>query len=67
MATTDEAAVEATARDYVEGWYWGDAQRIDRALHDDLVKRLPDSSLPPRTDQLRSWSKAEMVELTKPE
>ncbi len=64
MAATDEAEVEATARDYVEGWYWGDAERMDRALHDDLVKRLPDSSLPPGPDQLRSWTKAQMVELT---
>ena len=64
-SVTDRSAVEATARDYVEGWYWGDAERMDRSLHEDLVKRLPDSSLPPGPDQLRSWSKARMVELTK--
>lgn len=64
-STTDRAAVEAIARDYVEGWYFGDVERMDRSLHDDLVKRLPDSSLPPDPDQLRSWTKAQMVELTK--
>jgi hypothetical protein len=33
------AAVEACARDYAEGWYAGDAARMRRALHPDLVKR----------------------------
>ena len=32
-------AIEATVRDYYEGWYRGDAQRMARALHPALVKR----------------------------
>ena len=32
-------AIEATARDYYEGWYDGDATRMERALHPLLVKR----------------------------
>lgn len=47
----DAAAVEATVRDYAEGWYSGDAARMARALHPDLVKRRP--SLLDRRGRLR--------------
>ena len=36
----DTAAIRATALDYVEGWYAGDADRMARALHPELVKRI---------------------------
>ena len=32
-------AVVATALDYFEGWYDADLERVDRALHPELVKR----------------------------
>src|SRR3981081_4793842 len=35
----DEDAVRATVSDYVEGWFDGDAKRVGRALHPELVKR----------------------------
>lgn len=45
-APEDRAAIEACARDYIDGWYEGDAVRMERALHPDLAKRtlrsLPD-------------------------
>ncbi len=31
--------IRKTALDYVEGWYTGDAARMERALHPDLAKR----------------------------
>jgi hypothetical protein len=37
--TTEEAAIVATALDYFEGWFDGDAVRMDRALHPALAKR----------------------------
>jgi hypothetical protein len=58
---SDEAQVETAARDYVEGWYTGDVDRMNRALHADLVKRIPDAD---DTESLREVSKARMVELT---
>ena len=61
MTGEASAAIEATVRDYVEGWYEGDADRMDRALRDDLVKRIPAGE----GGGLRSVSKARMVELTK--
>lgn len=35
----DEAAVRSTVLDYFEGWFQGDAARMERALHPDLAKR----------------------------
>jgi Putative lumazine-binding len=35
----DERAVVATALDYFEGWYDADLDRVDRALHPQLIKR----------------------------
>jgi hypothetical protein len=37
MIATDQ--ITAAALDYVEGWFDGDADRMRRALHPDLVKR----------------------------
>jgi hypothetical protein len=36
----DTAAIRATALDYIDGWYAGDAARMGRALHPDLAKRI---------------------------
>jgi hypothetical protein len=36
----DSAAVRATVLDYAEGWYTGDADRMSRAVHPELVKRI---------------------------
>src|SRR3954453_22594650 len=35
----DIALFVATAHDYFDGWFDGDASRMERALHRDLVKR----------------------------
>jgi hypothetical protein len=39
-ASTDEdSKIRGVALDYVEGWFMGDAERMERALHPDLAKR----------------------------
>jgi Putative lumazine-binding len=35
----DEDAVRSVVLDYVEGWFDGDAGRMERALHPELAKR----------------------------
>lgn len=40
QSATDSAAVRATAMDYIEGWYAGDAVRMERSLHPELAKRV---------------------------
>ena len=36
----EAAAIRRTALDYIEGWYEGDAARMERALHPELAKRI---------------------------
>jgi hypothetical protein len=36
----DRAAIRAAALDYIEGWYTGNAERMERAVHPDMAKRI---------------------------
>jgi hypothetical protein len=36
----DAKAIRQTALDYIEGWYEGNVERMTRALHPELVKRI---------------------------
>ena len=36
----DDAAIRKTALDYIQGWYTGDAARMESALHPELAKRI---------------------------
>ena len=36
----DKAAITAASLDYIEGWYEGNAERMERALSPDLAKRI---------------------------
>jgi hypothetical protein len=38
-AAADEDAVRLAVEDYVVGWFDGNAERMERALHPELVKR----------------------------
>ena len=64
MDDRDVAAIEAVAADYIAGWYSGDAKRMDRALHDDLVKRTMVVDEETTEMRLRAVTKARMVEMT---
>ena len=37
---SDAAAIKQTALDYIEGWYEGNAERMEKALHPELAKRI---------------------------
>ena len=64
MNPDDVAAVQAAAADYVEGWYNGDRARMDRALHDDLAKRMFVVDEGSGEASFRTVTKAEMLEMT---
>ena len=51
---TEQEAITETVLDYFEGWFDGDTERMQRALHRDLVKRRPRRiwASPPRS----GWS-----------
>jgi hypothetical protein len=40
QSAADSAAVRQAALDYIEGFYQGDAERMERALHPELAKRI---------------------------
>jgi hypothetical protein len=40
QAAVDSAGIRAAALDYIEGWYEGNAERMERALHPELAKRI---------------------------
>jgi hypothetical protein len=59
----DRTAVVRTALDYFEGWFDGDAARIERALHPELAKRsLGQASS--GTERLATLTARQMVEAT---
>lgn len=40
QSAPDAAAIKQTALDYIEGWYEGNAERMERAVHPELAKRI---------------------------
>ena len=40
QTAADSTGIRAAALDYAEGWYAGDADRMARAVHPELVKRI---------------------------
>ena len=40
QSAADSAAIKQTALDYIEGWYEGNAERMEKALHPELAKRI---------------------------
>ena len=58
VADADKAAIKQTALDYIEGWYEGNAERMERALHPELAKRIVRSNQEGRSrlDQMSAMS-----------
>jgi hypothetical protein len=64
-AADPDPGIEQAARDYIEGWFEGNAERMERALHPALVKR---AFLPDRTTGevgLREMTKEQLVDYTR--
>ncbi len=54
QSKSDADLIKQAALDYIEGWYEGDAVRMERALHPDLAKRIV------RVDQRGRYSLGQM-------
>ena len=54
----ENQAIKQTALDYIEGWYEGNAERMERALHPELAKRIVRSNAEGRSrlDQMSAMS-----------
>lgn len=55
QSSPEAAAIKQTALDYIEGWYEGNAERMERALHPELAKRIV------RTDKASGRSKLDQM------
>jgi putative lumazine-binding protein len=62
-ANVEHAAIVATVLDYFEGWFDGDAGRMERALHPELAKRSL-GQVASAGAELRSVTKEQMVAWT---
>ncbi len=60
----DSTAIVATALDYLEGWYEGNADRMDRALHPDLAKRVVMNTADGKTE-LQHMGEQDLVGMTR--
>ena len=65
VSPEEEAAITATALDYLQGWYTGDAERMERALHPDLAKRIVRVDPEGRWDRVDSMSALTLVQFTR--
>lgn len=59
----DKAAIRQTILDYMDGWYDGDAARMERALHPDLAKRIVWSGKP--RDHVENMGAMQLVQMVR--
>jgi hypothetical protein len=61
QSAADSAAIRTTALDYVEGWYEGNPQRMARAVHPELVKRIVVSDTATKQSVIQSMGATALV------
>jgi hypothetical protein len=61
----EDAAIKAPALDYLMGWYTGDPERMERALHPDLAKRVVRIDPEGKRDRVDHMSALTLVQLTR--
>ena len=62
QTAADSAAIEATAHNYIDGYYEGNPQRMERALHADLAKRIV--SARGEKDEVQHMTATQLVRIT---
>ena len=61
----DKEAIKQTALDYIEGWYEGNAERMERALHPELAKRIVRTDPKSGRSNLGQMSAMTLVQFTR--
>ncbi len=61
----DQAAIKQAALDYIEGWYEGNAERMERALHPELAKRMVETNPQNGRSRLNQMSAMSLVQGTR--
>jgi len=64
QTAADSAAIVETALNYVEGWYEGNADRMSRALHPQLAKRIVRTNSETGESELGDMSAATLIGAT---
>jgi len=65
FAQQDSADIRKTALNYIEGWYEGNAERMERALHPELAKRIVSSDKQSGKSRLGQMSALTLINGTK--
>lgn len=65
VSPTDAAAIKQTALDYIEGWYEGNAERMERSLHPELAKRIVITDAATGKSKLDQMSAMTLVQRTR--
>jgi hypothetical protein len=60
----DRAAIKQTALDYIEGFYEGNPERMERSLHPELAKRIVRTEPSTGKSQLEHMTAARLVQVT---
>lgn len=63
-AEADREGIKQAALDYAEGWYEGNAERMERALHPELAKRIARTN-PEGRSRLDQMSALSLVQATR--
>ncbi|MBI1766377.1 MAG: nuclear transport factor 2 family protein [Acidobacteria bacterium] len=64
QTTADREAIKQTALDYIEGYYDGNAERMERSLHPDLAKRIVRADPSSGKNRLENMTAARLVQVT---
>ena len=63
QTAADSSAIVATALDYIDGFYTSDAERMERALHPELAKRIVGDPAGPES-RLQNMTAEQLVQAT---
>ena len=64
VTSADSEAIRQTALDYIEGWYEGNSERMERSLHPELAKRMVETN-PNGRSKLNQMSAMSLVQGTR--
>ena len=65
QTSADSSSIRSAALDYVEGWYEGNPERMGRALHPELVKRIVASDTATNRSVLENMGASALVNGTR--
>jgi Putative lumazine-binding len=65
QSAADTSGIRTAALNYIEGWYTGDAHRMEQALHPQLAKRIVETDPKSHKSVLSQMGSKELVQYTR--